>query len=493
MTTSSPPAAAVAKPTANPLDGAIAELTRVLGALGRDDLAERVSAAGARTKRPGTIVCVVGEFKQGKSSLVNALLGTDVCPVDDDLATSAITLVRFGDQPSAVVRRTESGEQFAESVPVEDLSLWCSERGNPGNHKGVQRVELAVPSTMLKQGLMLVDTPGMGGLGAGHAAATLAFLPFADGLVLVSDASAELSAPEIEFMRRAVELCPTVLFAQTKIDLYPAWSHIADLNRGHLANAGLDVSMVAVSSTLRHEAIARKDRSLNERSRFPELITALGDQVVAPAKQNALARSAGDVRAIAGLARTGLQQEQAVLADPSLLAGALEELRLAKEKLEHLRGPGSKWSVVLGDRIGDLSTRVMHDFRGGMRNSLRDMDQRIEVLKTGTEWDDVVRDLQTMVADAVTTAFVAVEQQRIAIREKSPACCAMRPADSPTPAPAGWKRPMSGTCGRRSRSKTLGAEAERCSRVPSGPSGAARAASTCSACSATFSRRQPRH
>ena len=108
-----------------------------------------------------------------------------------------------------------------------------------------------MPSAILAQGLVLVDTPGMGGLGAGHAAATLAFLPFADGLILVSDASSELSAPEIEFLRRAVELCPTVLFAQTKIDLYPAWERIVNLNRGHLERAGIRIPIVAVSSQLR--------------------------------------------------------------------------------------------------------------------------------------------------------------------------------------------------------------------------------------------------
>src|SRR3954468_22001682 len=167
MTTAPPPQPAAApapQPAANPLDGAIGELSRILGTLGRNDLVERVTAAGARLKRPSTIVCVVGEFKQGKSSLVNALLGADVCPVDDDLATSAITLVRYADQPSAVVRRKENDEHVAQQVPVNELSQWCSERGNPGNAKGVERVELALPSAMLKQGLMIVDTPGMGGL-----------------------------------------------------------------------------------------------------------------------------------------------------------------------------------------------------------------------------------------------------------------------------------------------------------------------------------------
>ena len=83
----------------------ILETAQALQQLERPDLAERVSAAAARLRRPSTVVCVVGEFKQGKSSLVNALLGQNVCPVDDDLATSAITLVRWAEEAGAVVRR----------------------------------------------------------------------------------------------------------------------------------------------------------------------------------------------------------------------------------------------------------------------------------------------------------------------------------------------------------------------------------------------------
>ncbi len=397
------------------LESAIAELLTLLAANQRADLIDRVNAASARLKRPSTILCVVGEFKQGKSSLVNALLGSAACPVDDDLATSAITLVRYGDEPGAVVRRTVDGQAVAERVAIEDLSSWCSERGNPENHKGVQRVELAMPSAMLKQGLMIVDTPGMGGLGAGHAAATMAFLPFADGLVLVSDASAELSAPELDFMRRATELCPLVMFAQTKIDLYPAWQRIVDINRAHLAKLG-EIPIVAVSSKLRLDAIARKDRELNVDSRFPEMIQVVGERVVAPAKDSARARSANDVAQIASMLRNGLQQEAALLADPTKIQASVDELNAAKERLDHLRGPGAKWSTVLADRVTDLSAAVMHNFRGAMRAIMRDCDERAEQLGGGDQWDELVRDLQTDTASAVTDAFVAIEQGRQAIR-----------------------------------------------------------------------------
>jgi hypothetical protein len=403
-------------PTAAPtLDSVIGELVRVLRAMRRDDLVGRATAAGARLHRPSTIVCVVGEFKQGKSSLVNGLLGADVCPVDDDLATSAITLVRYDAEPAAVVRRRVGDEQVTEQIPVDDLDSWVSERGNPANRKQVERVDITAPSAILRQGLTLVDTPGMGGLGAGHAAATLAFLPFADGLVFVSDASAELSAPEVAFLRRAVELCPTVLFAQTKTDLYPEWQRIVDINRGHLTAEGVQVPVVGVSSVLRSEALGRRDRDLNARSRFPVLIDALGTGIVQPAKATAEERSKSDIRGITGLVRSALGDEKHLLADPSAVDRALRELGQANERLEHLRGPGAKWSVLVGDRVADLSNEVGHRFRGGMRTISRAMDELIEDLGTGEQWDAMVREMQAQVAEEVTRVFVALEGARTAI------------------------------------------------------------------------------
>jgi GTPase SAR1 family protein len=385
--------------------------------LGRADLASRAAAAASRLGRTSTVVCVVGEYKQGKSSLVNGLLGRDVCPVDDDLATSAITIVRYAEQATAtVVRRSEDGAAVTEPVELDALAEWVTEQGNPRNGRRVELVEVGVPSAVLSEGLILVDTPGMGGLGAGHAAVTLGFLPFADGLILVSDASAELSAPELDLLRRACELCPTVLVVTTKTDLYPAWERIRALDREHLRRVGLDLPSVAVSSVVRAEALRRRDRQLNERSRFPELISELLTNVIDPAREGATERAAAEGRRIAALVRDSLEAERSLLQEGADHAAELAQLETAKARLDHLRGPGARWSVVVNDRIADLSTAVTHGLRAAIRATSREMDERIETLRRGDEWDAMVRDLQTQTAEAVTAAFVALEEGRGEIR-----------------------------------------------------------------------------
>ncbi|MBA2281066.1 MAG: dynamin family protein [Acidimicrobiia bacterium] len=396
---------------------AAAGLAETADALDREDLAARLRIAAARASRPATIVCVVGEFKQGKSSLVNALIGQAVCPVDDDLATSAITLIRYGEELGVQVRRREGGQLVVEAVDPASLADWVTEAGNPDNAKGVERVEIAVPSPLLASGLVLVDTPGMGGLGAGHAAATLAFLPFADGLIFVSDASAELSAPEVEFLAQAREACPNVVFALTKTDLHGAWRDIEALDVAHLARVDAGGPMVAVSAQLRTTARERDDLLLDEQSGFPLLLAKLDGDVVAPAKDLAGRRAATEAIGALDQLEPSVQGELEALTDPTRGAAVAAAAEAATGRLEHVRGPGARWTILVGDRITDLSNDVTYRFRDAMRKVLRNVEDEIEALKTAQEWDDIGRGLQGQVAATVADAFVSIETGAATIRD----------------------------------------------------------------------------
>jgi hypothetical protein len=140
------------------------------------------------------------------------------------------------------------------------------------------------------------------------------------------------------------------------------------------------------------------------------LIKALDEGVVTPAKEHAAERSIGDVHAIVSVVRAGLVEEQRLLADPNAAAEALAELEQAKTRLEYLRGPGAKWAVIVGDRVADLSNDITYQFRAAMRSVSDWMDEQIEAMSKGNEWDEMVRDMQTQVADSVTEGFVAIER-----------------------------------------------------------------------------------
>src|SRR5207248_3184601 len=115
-------------------------------------------------------------------------------------------------------------------------------------------------------------TPGVGGLGSVNSALTITNLPRAHAMLLVSDASQELTGSELHFLRMAREFCPTNALVLTKIDLYSYWQRILQLDLEHLKREGVELSAAAVSSTLRKEAVRRQDRDLDGESGFPGLV-----------------------------------------------------------------------------------------------------------------------------------------------------------------------------------------------------------------------------
>jgi GTPase SAR1 family protein len=383
----------------NTTSAALLAALDVAKAVGRDDLATRLEAAAGRARRPSTVVCVVGEFKQGKSTLVNTLVGEDVCAVDDDLATSVVTLLEYGEERSATVhRRNDDGRQSASIDPARVEKL-ISEAGNPDNLLGLERVDLALPSPFLKAGISLIDTPGVGGLG-GAQRATLAFLPLADALLFVSDASAELSAPEVDFLQRAVEACPAVVLVLTKIDLYPHWRRIAELDQGHLAAAGVDIPVLPVSSHLRQRAVLLRDKALSEESGFNEVGRILATSVLDPARTAATTRALQEAQGALEQLLAG-QQTEADLRDPEKVEATVAELEAAKTELEHLRGPAARWSVLLSDQMQNLGAEVNHDLRGALRDAGRQLEEGTEEGTRAKHFEQVAAEIQGEVIDAV--------------------------------------------------------------------------------------------
>jgi len=141
-----------------------------------------------RLESPRFEAAVFGRVSSGKSSLLNHLLSTEVLPVGVNPITAVPTRIAFGELPSLTVTLAD---RQVKKAPLEDLVEYASEERNPGNHLGVVRLAVELPSARLREGLVLVDTPGLGSLAAAGAAETLSYLPQCDlGIVLISAASA---------------------------------------------------------------------------------------------------------------------------------------------------------------------------------------------------------------------------------------------------------------------------------------------------------------
>jgi GTP-binding protein EngB required for normal cell division len=161
-------------------------------------------------------VAVVGEFKRGKSSLINALLGDEVLPTGVTPVTAAPTLVRFGEVPRATVRLSDDTEI---PIGVAELPDYITEAGNPRNGRGVREVVVEYPSSWLGPGIVLADTPGTGSVHAHNTQSTVAFLPRVDVALMVLSVSAPLSEAEGRLLTAVGETAARAAICLSKVDL----------------------------------------------------------------------------------------------------------------------------------------------------------------------------------------------------------------------------------------------------------------------------------
>jgi replication fork clamp-binding protein CrfC len=378
----------------------------------RKDLAQRLAHTRQRLLDPTVRVLVIGEFKQGKSMLVNALVDAPVCPVDDDISTAVPTEVYYSKSPVATLVHStgDSADPTRVEVSLDELADYVSERGNPANRQRLLRAEVGIPRQILIDGLVLVDTTGVGGLSSVHTTSTLAALPRADAVLLVSDASQEYSEPEINFLRQAVKLCPNVACVLTKIDLYPQWRRIAELDRVHLAGARVAADLLPVSSTLRLHGIRTEDKQLHEESGFPALVSYLLD-AVANADRLSRRSVAHDVFTITDHLAVSLQAELQALRNPEDSTALMAELKTAQARAEDLRQRSSRWQQTLSDGIADLYADIEHDLRDRLRQVVRNGEAALEKADPSAIWEQFTEWLSQQLAAATSDNFVWANQR----------------------------------------------------------------------------------
>ena len=212
----------------------------------------RIDSLASRLEDNNLEVALFGRVSSGKSSLLNALLNTDVLPVGINPITAVPTKLRYGTTLRADVAYGHGRE---ETVTLEELAKLVSEQGNPGNLRNVVRAVVEVPSPRLKKGIVLVDTPGLGSLARRGAAETLAYLPSCDLALLLIDAGTALNEEDIGTLRLLYEggIPAIVLLSKADLlaegDLHRVTAYIQEQLQAEL---GLGMNVHPVSSLPDH-------------------------------------------------------------------------------------------------------------------------------------------------------------------------------------------------------------------------------------------------
>jgi GTPase SAR1 family protein len=254
-------------------------------------------------------LAVLGQFKRGKSTLINALIGEPLLPTSVLPLTSIPTFLSAG--PKRVIRiffLDGKSEEFADvscNEAAEILTNYVTEERNPANKLAVSRVEVEHPAPLLNQGVVIIDTPGIGSTFRHNTEATLNFLPQCDAALFVVSSDPPITEVELDFLKAVRAKVSRLFFVMNKVDYLDAdeGTHAVDFFRKvvwELLGLDGDEPVYRVSARQGLRAKVKQDETLWRTSGLEKLESRLLDFLSkdkARTLQIALARKTIDVAA----------------------------------------------------------------------------------------------------------------------------------------------------------------------------------------------------
>lgn len=158
---------------------------------------------------------VVGQFKRGKTHLINALMGADILPVSVIPLTSIVTVMSYGEKLRIRVFFNDGG---VADIGHEALAEYVTESGNPNNRKNVKEVVVNYPSLYLRDGVRLIDTPGVGSVYLHNTDMAYLYLPKSDAALFVLSVDQPVGKAEIDFLADVRQYSHRIFFLLNKID-----------------------------------------------------------------------------------------------------------------------------------------------------------------------------------------------------------------------------------------------------------------------------------
>lgn len=357
----------------------------------------RLRALADRLRHERLQIAVLGQFKRGKSTFVNALLGAPLLPTAVVPLTAIATFIAWREQPLIIVRFMGGKPPQEFTVTRADdirdvLFRFVTEEANPKNELGVERVELFYPAAILADGTVLIDTPGIGSTLAHNTEAALRLLAECDASLFVVSADPPITEVELGYLRRLKPGTGRTFFVVNKIDYLSADERrtVIDFLRKVLADESFieaGTPIFAVSARRGLAAKQARDREALDRSGITEIEDHLLHYLATEktrSLEEAVGRKAADI------------VSQAV-GEIELSAKAL---KMPLQQLEH---KSSEFAQTLRSieaqrlTIGDLLS-------GDRRRLVGDLEAQIQVLRA-----DALSKLTQVIDDGLTHAQTAWE------------------------------------------------------------------------------------
>jgi len=195
---------------------ALQTLANIIDRHGLTEFRPTISMLLDRAEDTALEIAIFGRVSTGKSSLLNHVIGADLLPVGVTPITAVPTRIGYGQKP--LVSLWLEGRGVSEHS-LEELASFIDERLNPENRKRVRRILVLYPSERLREGIIFVDTPGLGSLATSGAAETLAYLPRCDAGIVLVDAGSTLTPDDLKIIRALTQASTPTTVLVSKADI----------------------------------------------------------------------------------------------------------------------------------------------------------------------------------------------------------------------------------------------------------------------------------
>jgi len=173
----------------------------------------------AKLQSEQIVVSVIGQFKRGKSSVINALLSEEILPISVLPLTAIPVFIYYGEKYGLQIKTKKEVLNFKNIEEIKKVLFeFATEKGNPENKKEVEEIKLFYPSELLENNIVLVDTPGVGSIYAHNTKAAEDVIPKSDIGVFVVSPDSPFSEVEMNYFKKVLPKIKTSFFVINKSD-----------------------------------------------------------------------------------------------------------------------------------------------------------------------------------------------------------------------------------------------------------------------------------
>jgi GTPase SAR1 family protein len=311
---------------------------------------------------------VLGQFKRGKTSLINALLAAELLPTAVVPLTSIATILMYGETFTVNVYFNDG--RVTEIKPA-TLNQYVTEKGNPRNEKDVQEVIITYPSPYLRDGVRLIDTPGVGSVYEHNTDVAYQYLPKSDAALFLLSVDQPVSKAELDFLKDVKEYSHRIFFLQNKADYVNSedLSESISFSKKVIEECmGSEVKIFPLSAKLALEGKLSGNKELTEKSFLPEFEHILNTFLMEEKGKVLLLSVTNNLLRLLSQARLGLELEMKSLVTP--LEELKEKIKIFENKKKEVLVEKDDFSLLLDGEIKKIINNVLEEDSTKFRQEL---------------------------------------------------------------------------------------------------------------------------